>query len=71
MPKDDRLEVEGVVVESSNGKFKVKINDSLTATCTLSGKIRLNSVKIIVGDRVLVELCQYELTKGRIIYRMK
>lgn len=69
--KDNVLEFEGTVIECSNSKFKVKINDKLTAICTLSGKIRLNSVKIIVGDRVLVELSPYEITKGRITYRIK
>ena len=71
MSKGDALEFEGIVVECSNGKFKVEINENLTAMCTLSGKIRLNSVKIIVGDRVLVEISPYELTKGRITYRMR
>jgi translation initiation factor IF-1 len=60
-----------MVVEASNGRFKVEINENLTAICTLSGKIRLNSVKIIVGDRVLVEVSPYEITRGRIIYRMR
>lgn len=71
MPKGEAIELEGIVVECSNSKFKVKVNDNLTALCTLSGKIRLNSVKIIVGDRVLIEVSPYEITKGRIIFRMK
>lgn len=71
MPKGEAIELEGIVVECSNSKFKVKVNDRLTALCTLSGKIRLNSVKIIVGDRVLIEVSPYEITKGRIIFRMK
>lgn len=71
MAKGDALEFEGVVIECSNGKFKVEINENLTAMCTLSGKIRLNSVKIIVGDHVLVEVSPYEITKGRITYRMR
>ena len=71
MPKGDGIELEGIVIECSNSKFKVKVNDNLTALCTLSGKIRLNSVKIIVGDRVLIEVSPYEITKGRIIFRMK
>ena len=71
MPKGEAIELEGIVVECSNSKFKVKVNDHLTALCTLSGKIRLNSVKIIVGDRVLIEVSPYEITKGRIIFRMK
>lgn len=71
MPKGDALEFEGTVVECSNGKFRVEINEKLSALCTLSGKIRLNSVKIIVGDRVLIEVSPYDISKGRIVYRMR
>lgn len=71
MPKGDALEFEGTVIECSNGKFKVQVHEKLIAVCTLSGKIRMNAVKIIVGDRVKIEVSPYEITKGRIIYRMK
>lgn len=66
-----RLEFEGVVVDANKGQFRVKINDALTALCTLSGKIRQNSVKILVGDFVTVELSEYDTTRGRIVYRHK
>ena len=71
MPKGDAIELEGVVIECSNGKFKVQVNEKLIVLCTLSGKIRINSVRIIVGDRVAIEVSPYEITKGRITYRMK
>lgn len=67
----DRLEFEGEVIDANKGKFKVKINDNLTVLCTLSGKIRMNSVKILLGDRVKVEVSEYDPTMGRIVYRIK
>jgi translation initiation factor IF-1 len=67
----DRLEFEGLVVDSSKGKFKVKVNDNMFVLCTLSGKIRQNSVKILIGDRVTVEVSEYDTTQGRITYRHK
>ena len=69
MGNRDRLEVEGEVVEANKGKFKVKISDNLTVLCTLSGKIRVNSVKILIGDRVKVEVSEYDTSQGRITYR--
>lgn len=71
MVERDRLELEGVVIESNKGQFKVKVSDNLTALCTLGGKIRMNSVKILVGDRVKIEVSEYDTTRGRIVYRMK
>lgn len=69
--KRDRLELDGIVIESNKGQFKVKVNDSLTALCTLGGKIRMNSVKILVGDSVRIEVSEYDTTRGRIVYRKK
>ena len=71
MSDRDRLEFDGEVVDANKGKFKVKVNDIMTVLCTLSGKIRMNSVKILVGDKVTVEVSQYDTTQGRIIYRHK
>jgi translation initiation factor IF-1 len=67
----DRILLDGEVVEASKSIFKVKINDSLTVLCTLSGKIRQNSVKILIGDRVQVEVSALETSRGRIIFRYK
>lgn len=66
-----RLEFEGDVIDSNKGKFKVKINEALIVLCTLSGKIRQNSVKILVGDKVRIEVSEYDTTQGRIVYRIK
>jgi translation initiation factor IF-1 len=71
MVERDRLEMEGEVIESNKGKFKVKVNDNYTVMCSLSGKIRMNSVKILLGDRVKVEVSEYDTTQGRIVYRIK
>lgn len=67
----DRVEFEGDVVESNKSKFRVKVNDNYVILCTLSGKIRQNSVKILVGDRVIVEVSEYDTTQGRIVYRCR
>lgn len=67
-----RMEFEGVVVDSNKGQFKVKLENSESLViATLSGKIRQNSVKILVGDRVTVEVSEYDTSKGRIVYRHK
>jgi translation initiation factor IF-1 len=66
-----RLELEGTVIESNKGQFKVKVSEAMTVLATLSGKIRTNSVKILVGDRVTVEVSEYDTSRGRIVYRHK
>lgn len=71
MNNRDRLEFDGDVMDANNGKFKVKVNDQLTVLCTLSGKIRTNSVRILVGDRVTIEVSEYDTSQGRIVYRHK
>ena len=71
MTKDGILELEGVVLDSSKGKFRVQVADTLTVLCSLSGKIRMNNVKILIGDKVKIEVSGYDLTKGRIIYRLR
>ena len=65
-----RLEFEGEVVDCSNSKFNIKINDDHYALCTLSGKIRQNGIKILLGDKVLVEVSEYDTSMGRIVRRM-
>lgn len=71
MSNRDRLEFQGEVIDANKNKFKVKVNDSLIVLCTLSGKIRVNSVKILVGDKVTVEVSEYDTSQGRITYRHK
>ena len=58
MVERDRLEMEGEVIDANKGKFKVKVNDNYTVMCSLSGKIRMNSVKILLGDKVKIEVSE-------------
>ena len=69
--KRERMEFEGTVIEANKSKFKVQVNENLVVLCTLSGKIRVNSVKILMGDRVKIEVSPYDTTQGRIVFRMK
>ncbi len=71
MSNRDKMEFEGEVVDSCKDKFVVRVNDNLSVRCTLSGKIRMNSVKILVGDKVKIEVSEYDTSQGRITYRMK
>jgi len=71
MSDRDRLEFEGVVIDSNKGKFKVRVSDNYTVLCTLSGKIRTNSVRILLGDKVKIEVSEYDTSQGRIVYRIK
>jgi translation initiation factor IF-1 len=72
MPKKEAIEVEGTVVEPlPNGMFRVELADGHKVLAHISGKIRLHYIRILSGDRVLVELSPYDLTRGRITYRFK
>jgi translation initiation factor IF-1 len=67
----DKIELEGIVLEMNKGIFKIKVNENHIITARLSGKIRINSVNILIGDRVICEVSPYDLSSGRIIYREK
>lgn len=70
-PKEDVIEVEGTVEESlPNANFKVDLDSGQAILAHLSGKMRLNFIKILPGDRVLVEMSVYDLSKGRITRRL-
>ncbi len=72
MPKEDVIQVEGTVIESlPNATFRVAIENKHHVLAHISGKMRMNFIKILPGDRVTVELSPYDLTKGRITYRYK
>lgn len=72
MAKKEAIEVEGTVrVPLPNAMFKVDLPNGHEVLAHISGKIRLNYIKILPGDRVLVELSPYDLTRGRITYRFK
>ncbi|MCC6442374.1 MAG: translation initiation factor IF-1 [Armatimonadetes bacterium] len=71
-PKEGAIEVEGVVSETlPNAMFRVELENGHKVLAHVSGKIRLHFIRILPGDRVLVELSPYDLTRGRIIYRYK
>lgn len=70
MNKADNIIMEGLVLEAlSNAKFKVQLDNGLEIICYLSGKMRMNYIKILPGDRVGIELSPYDLSKGRIYKR--
>lgn len=72
MGKEDVIEVEGTVVEPlPNAMFRVELENGHRVLAHISGKMRMNFIKILSGDRVTVELSTYDLTRGRIIYRYK
>jgi translation initiation factor IF-1 len=72
MPKKETIEVEGVVTESlPNAMFRVNLPNGHKVLAHISGKIRLHYIKILPGDRVLVELSPYDLSRGRITYRFR
>ena len=72
MSRDDVIETEGVIVEAlPNATFKVKLSNGHMITAYISGKLRMNYIKIIPGDSVKLEMSPYDLTKGRIIWRSK
>ena len=72
MAKDDMIEVEGVVLESlPNTTFQVDIGNGHTILAHISGKLRMNFVRILPGDKVTVEMSPYDLTRGRITWRSK
>ena len=72
MEKQELIEMEGVVTESlPNAMFRVKLDNGFNVLAHISGKIRRNYIRILLGDRVTVELTPYDLTKGRITYRLR
>lgn len=72
MAKDDVIEVEGKVIEPlPNAMFRIELENGHKILAHVSGKIRMNYIKILPGDRVTVELSPYDLTRGRITYRYK
>lgn len=68
----DLIEMEGIVTQClSNGMFRVKLENGFLVLAHVSGKIRRNYIRILLGDRVAVELSPYDLTRGRITFRLK
>ena len=72
MSKNDVIEVEGNVLEKlPNAMFQVELENGHQILAHISGKLRMNFIRILPGDKVLVEMSPYDLTKGRIIWRAK
>jgi len=72
LSKEDVIEAEGVILEAlPKATFKVKLSNGLIITAYVSGKLRMNFIKIIPGDGVKIEMSPYDLTKGRIVWRSK
>ena len=72
MAKEDVIEVEGVVIEAlPNTNFKVELENGHQILAHISGKLRMNYIKILPGDKVKVELSPYDLNRGRITWRAK
>ena len=72
MAKEDLIEVEGVIKEAlPNAKFRVELENGHIVEAHISGKIRMNFIRILPGDMVKVELSPYDLSKGRITFRSK
>ncbi|MFH1704077.1 MAG: translation initiation factor IF-1 [Nitrospirota bacterium] len=72
MSKEETIEVQGIVIDTlPNAMFKVELENGQVILAYVSGKIRMHFIKILPGDKVTVELSPYDLTKGRITYRVK
>ena len=72
MAKDDVIEIEGMVIEAlPNATFKVELENGHIINAHISGKLRMNFIRILVGDLVTVEVSPYDLSKGRITWRSK
>ena len=72
MPKEEAIEVEAVVSETlPNAMFRVELENKHQVLAHISGKMRKHFIRILPGDRVLVELSPYDLSRGRIVYRLK
>ena len=72
MAKEEAVQVEGTVVEAlPNAMFRVELQNQHLVMAHVSGKMRMNFIRILPGDKVMLELSPYDLTRGRIIYRVK
>ncbi|MCE2961615.1 MAG: translation initiation factor IF-1 [Chitinophagales bacterium] len=72
MGKQDLIKIDGVIVEAlSNAMFRVKLQNGHEIISTISGKMRMNYIKILPGDKVAVEMSPYDLNRGRITFRYK
>ncbi|MDD2238899.1 MAG: translation initiation factor IF-1 [Bacilli bacterium] len=71
MAKETTITVDGKVIDIFKDEYKVELENGFIVTAHVSGKIRMNMIRILSGDKVTVEFSPYDLTRGRIIYRLK
>ena len=69
MAKETKIEVDGKVIDCIKDEYKVELENGFVVTAHVSGKIRMNYIRILPGDTVMLELSPYDLTRGRITYR--
>ena len=68
MAKETKIEVDGKVIDCIKDEYKVELENGFVVTAHVSGKIRMNYIRILPGDKVTIEFSPYDLTRGRIIY---
>lgn len=72
MPKEEAIELEGVVIEAlAGGKFRVEVEGGHLILAHLSGKMRKYRIRVVLGDKVVVAVSPYDLTRGRVVYRAR
>ena len=69
MAKEAKIEVDGKVIDVIKDEYKVELENGFVVTAHVSGKIRMNMIRILPGDKVTIEISPYDLTRGRITYR--
>ena len=69
MAKEATIEFDGVVIDSIKDDYKVELDNGVIVTARVSGKMRMNMIRVLPGDKVTIEFSPYDLTRGRIIYR--
>ncbi len=69
MAKEATIEFDGVVIDSIKDDYKVELENGIIVTARVSGKMRMNMIRVLPGDKVTIEFSPYDLTRGRIIYR--
>ena len=67
--KEDAIEVEGKILDNIKDEYRVELDNGFIVTAHVSGKMRMNMIRVLPGDRVTVEFSPYDLTRGRITYR--
>lgn len=71
MSKSDNIEMKGTVTGINKGVIMVTLENGFEVACTISGRLRINRIRILLGDSVTVEMSPYDVTKGRIVWRDK